>query len=327
MKVKIISRQLVEQLLPMDKCIDLMEQAFKELGNGEAVQPLRHALWMPDKAGLLGMMPALNAHKKEMGIKVVSVFPDNHTRGLPSHIGVTLLFDGKDGQLLSIQDAESSTAIRTAAASAVATKYLAREDASRMTIMGAGVQGEKHIEAISRVRELDEVVVWSRTADNASRLAETASSQYSFAVRFDASAERAVEGADIICTTSSAREPVLESDWVRAGVHINAVGSCTPHAREIDGELMARVKLYTDSKDSLYNESGDYLLALNEGLITDSQLKGVMSDLLLDNVTGRETDEEITLFESLGIGVEDLTVASYLLDIGTSQNVGVDTDI
>ncbi len=304
----------VESLLPMTECIEVVEEGLRELSRGNAVQPLRSATWMPDRHGLLGVMPGMLGLNEGAiaGVKVLTVIPDNFTRGEDSHQGVVVLFDQQSGKPLALLDAGAVTAIRTAAASAVATRALARQEAGDLAILGTGVQARSHIEAMRAVRTMRRVRVWSRNPENARRLAEEEGERLGLEIEAVSTARQAVEGADLICTVTAATTPVVLSEWIAPGAHINAVGACTPKAREIDGATMARVRLYTDRKESLLAEAGDFLLARAEGAIDDSHIQGELGDVLEGKIPGRRSNDEVTLFKSLGIAVEDLAAGRHI---------------
>lgn len=328
MDVLLINNQQVTEILRMDACIELMSETLKTLAKGESLQPLRSGMWLPDKRGLLGMMPGYANDKNVMGIKVVSVFPGNGSVGLSSHQGAVMLFEGNTGQLYAIVDGDAITAIRTAAVSAVATRLFARKDAKELIILGSGEQARKHLEAILPVRDITHVKVWSRNHENAQLFVQNESRKYNnVTIEAIESVQEAVSKADIICTTTSSKEPILKSDWVPDGVHINAVGSCTRGARELDSDLVARSKFYTDWRESLLNESDDFLVPFQEGLFGEEHLKGELGDVLLERATGRETEKEVTLFKSLGLAVEDIAACHYIHEKATKQQLGTQLNI
>jgi ornithine cyclodeaminase len=308
----------VELLLPMEEAIERMEAAFTALAAGAAVQPLRSALWAADRRSLLGTMPAHLTWPDGTvlsGAKVVSVFPANHAAGLDSHQGFVLLFEGDHGRPLAVVDAAAITALRTAAVSGLATRRLAREGASELAILGSGVQARTHLAALRAVRPLTRVRVWSRSLENARRFAAEESARHGLAVEAVATPEAAVAGAGLVCTATAARQPVLRGDWLAAGCHVNAVGSCTPAARELDARAVARARLFVDSRESALAEAGDLLLAIAEGAVGEDHIAGDLAELVAGRVAGRRAgheDEEITLFESLGLGIEDLAAAHHV---------------
>ena len=315
-----ISKDEVAQTLSMKTCIGLMEEAFTSLANGQALQPLRSVMWLPEKTGLLGMMPAYSAGKKMMGIKVISVFHGNKKSGLSSHQGVVLLFESTHGQLEAIVDADEITAIRTAAVSGLATKLLARDIPSTLAVLGSGTQAEQHIEAMLSVRKITSMKIWSREHSNAKELAEQTAKKHNMAVIAVKDAKDAVGDADIICTTTASSTPVLLGDWIKKGAHINAVGACTPNARELDTAAIVNAKLYTDKYESLFNEAGDFIIPKKEEAVNDDHVKGELGEVLLKIKKGRESDDEITVFKSLGISIEDIYAASFVYQTIIQKN-------
>ena len=306
MDIPYINKEKIASLLSMQECILVMEKMFRSLSNGEATQPLRSFMWLPDRKGLLGMMPGYDKSSEVMGIKLISVFYGNRDKGYPSHQGVVILFDANNGQPLMIFDATEITAIRTAAASALATKLLSREDAELLSIIGSGEQAERHIESILLVRKIRQINIWSRNERNATSLANKISTRYTIPVIVYKNAKEAVREADIICTVTSSPQPVVLGDWIIKGTHINAVGSSTPATRELDTNAVLKSKLYTDCYESILNEAGDFLIPKKEGVITDNHVRGDLGEVLLGTKKGREDKDEITLFKSLGIASEDI---------------------
>jgi ornithine cyclodeaminase/alanine dehydrogenase-like protein (mu-crystallin family) len=315
-KMLILNEHEVEQLLTMRECIEVMEQALASLARGEVHNPLRSVVRAADATGFLGLMPAFRGGDvPRYGLKEVCIFPGNPARGLDTHLGAVLLHDGENGQLMAVMNASAITAIRTAAVSAVATKLLARENAHTLAIIGAGVQGKTHLEAIPLVRDIDDIRVVSRTREKADALVRKG-------VRVVDSIEEAVKGADIIVTATSSREPIIRRNWLDDGVHINAVGSSIAAARELDSETVAASSLFVDRRESTMNESGDYLSALREGAITDGHIRAELGEILLGRAEGRTSPTEITLFKSLGLAVEDLAAAQLLYDKASREEAG-----
>jgi ornithine cyclodeaminase len=312
MDPQFINREKIASLLPMSECIVVMDKMFRSLAAGECLQPLRSIMWLPDRKGLLGMMPGHAANLEVMGIKVISVFHANGESGLPSHQGLVMLFDAKNGQPLMLFDALEITAIRTAAASAVATRLLSRKNSSTLAIVGSGEQAKRHVEAMLLVRNIKQINISSRNEKNAKALAEQIFSQYNIPVQVFKNVKEAVADADIICTVTSSKEPAVMADWVAPGTHINAVGSSTPVARELDTATIVRSKLFTDCYESLFNEAGDFLIPRKEGAVTDDHVKAEIGEVLSGTKKGRENDEEITVFKSLGIAAEDIFAAWHV---------------
>lgn len=304
-----LDRKSVAALLPMDDCITVMEQTFRSLAAGNTLQPLRSLMWLPDKSGILGMMPGYAKTPNILGIKVITIFHANGALGLPSHQGVVMLFDAKQGTPLLILDAAEITAIRTAATSALATKLLARPDAAHLAILGTGEQAERHIQAISLVRTIDRITIWGRNNDHAETLARKFKN-----TQIAPTAKEAVSDADIICTVTASREPILFGEWIPEGAHINAVGSCTPATRELDTAAVLRSRLFTDRYESLFNEAGEFLIPKKEGFLTETDTQAELGELLTGTKEGRKNAAEITLFKSLGIAAEDLFSAHHIFE-------------
>ena len=312
MKVLFVNEASVHALLPMRDCIELMREALSALSRGDAVLPLRSMVWLPDRSGLLGLMPGYLGEPRSFGLKVVSVMPGNHGTGFDSHQGVVMLFGLEHGEPLAILDATAITAIRTAAASALATQTLANEDAGDLALIGSGAQAASHLTAMACVRRLRRVRVHSRSRDQAERFAREHAHASPVPIEVMASAEDAVQGADLICTTTAASEPVLLGRWLSPGAHINAVGACFPTKRELDTEAVRRSRLYTDCRESCVNEAGDYRLPLAEGAIQETHLLGELGDVLTGKLPGRLSPDDVTLYESLGIALEDLAAAHFI---------------
>lgn len=327
MKVLILNTTEVRQLLPMNECMDAMVEALKTLASGNAILPLRPVLWLPEKYGALGMMPAYLGDIKAMGLKVVSVFPHNHGTEFDSHIGAVMLYETQHGQLLGIMDASEITAIRTAAVSGVATRLLARDDASDLAILGTGVQAKTHLAAMREARSIKRVRVWSRNTDHVQHFAERESKRYGIQIEVAETAQKAVEGASIICTTTSSPEPILQGDWLAPGAHVNAVGSSVSFTRELDTPAVVKSRLYVDRRESTINEAGDFLFPKKEGAITDDHIQGEIGDLLLGKINGRQSQSEITLFKSLGLAVEDLGAAYHVYQKAVEQGVGTAVEL
>ena len=306
MKVLFVNEAGVKELLPMGECVALMREALATFARGDAVLPLRSLVRLPDSSGLLGLMPGYLGEPKSFGLKVVSVMPGNHGTPYDSHQGVVMLFGLEHGEPLAIVDATAITAIRTAAASGAATDALAKSDAGDLAIIGSGAQARTHLEAMRAVRKLRRVRVWSRSRPNAERFARETD------VEVSASPEEAVRGADLICTTTASKDPVLQGAWVAPGAHVNAVGACFPASRELDADLVKRSRFYTDCRESCVNESGDFLIARKEGAIGDAHLLGELGEVLIGKVAGRTSPQDITVYESLGIALEDLVSAHFI---------------
>jgi ornithine cyclodeaminase/alanine dehydrogenase-like protein (mu-crystallin family) len=322
MSVLIVSQSEVTRMLPMPECIEAMAEALMAVGRGEVVLPLRQVVPLPHHLGALASMPVYAESPRGMAVKVIAVFPGNHGTAFDSHQGAVLLFEGEHGSLQAILDASEVTAIRTAAVSGVATRLLAREDAGDLSILGSGVQARTHLAAMLAVRRIHRVRVWSPTPEKRERFAEREGRRHGITVEAVASAQEAVAEADLICTTTSSREPVLKGEWLAPGAHVNAVGSSIRSARELDTGAVMRSRLFVDRRESTLAEAGDFLFPKAEGAIGDDHIRGEIGEILLGRLRGRESDEEITLFKSLGIAVEDLAAAQLVYARAVEQGVG-----
>ncbi|HEV3411245.1 MAG TPA: ornithine cyclodeaminase family protein [Puia sp.] len=316
-----INNEKIKSLLPMDACITAMETMFRDLAEGRILQPLRSLMWLPDRSGLLGMMPGYAEGPNIIGVKLITIFHSNGTAGIPSHQGVVILFEATHGKPLLLLDAAELTAIRTAATSALATRLLAREDSTTLAIIGTGEQAIKHIESISLVRPIETIYCWGRNPAHAKALRDRlaayphqnpASGRPRYSIQLTDTAQAAARSADIICTVTAAAHPVLEGRWLQPGTHLNVVGSCTPHNREVDTETILRSALFTDRYESLFKEAGDFLIPKVEGLITESDVKAEIGEVLTGKKPGRQNPADITLFKSLGIAAEDLYAAWHI---------------
>lgn len=309
----VLGRSDVERLLTMPKCIGLMEEALASLARGEVTLPLRPVLRAPDSPNVFALMPAWSHTLGAMGAKLISVFPGNHAAGKDSHQGVVVLFDGIEGVPVGVMDAASITAIRTAAVSGVATRVLANPDARSVAVLGAGVQARTHIAAMRAVRPIEQVTVWSRTREHAIALVrEVAKEPNGLAFAIAETASEAVQESEIVCTVTGSREPVLRGQWLAPGKHVNAVGASIPTARELDTEAMKTSRLFVDRRESALNEAGDMLIPMKEGAFGAEHIQAELGEILIGRAAGRGSREEITVFKSLGIAVEDLACAHFL---------------
>ena len=317
----VLAHEDVKRLLPMEECIELMAEALANLARGESWQPLRFVVRPPEEQSLMGLMPAhRTTPEPAYGLKTVCIFPGNPARGLDAHQGGVMLFDGETGELRALIDASAVTSIRTAAVSAVATRALARPDSKVLAILGSGVQARAHLEAMAKVLSFEQARVWSRTAEHAHALA--AEAEAPFPVEAAGSAEATVRDADVVVTVTSAREPIVERGWLAPGTHVNAVGSSIPTARELDSATIAAAALFVDRRESTLNESGEYLRAVEEEGIGPNHIRAELGEVLVGSADGRRSNQELTVFVSLGLAVEDLAAAEYLYRRARSEGVG-----
>lgn len=315
MNVRVIDEHDVRRLLPMKECIEVMADALASLARGQVHNPLRFVVRPPDAPSLMGLMPAYRGGETPLwGLKSVVIAPANAARGLDLHQGFVALFDGETGETRAIMNAGGITAVRTAAVTGVATRLLARPDASTLAILGAGIQGKANLEAMRAVRTFDRVLVWSRTPGRAAAELD--------GVDEVATVEEAVRDADVIVTATSATEPILRREWLKAGAHVNAVGSSIPSTRELDTQTMADAALFVDRRESTVNEAGDFLFPQREGAIGPDHIRAEIGELLIGAAEGRRSDGELTVFKSLGLAVEDLAAAEHVLRRAEAEGVG-----
>jgi ornithine cyclodeaminase/alanine dehydrogenase-like protein (mu-crystallin family) len=303
----------------MDECIAAMEGALAALARGEVHNPLRFVVRPPGASTLMGLMPAHRAGAEPVyALKAVCIAPGNSELGLDQHQGFVALFDGVTGTVRALVNASAITSIRTAAVSGVATKLLARPASRTLAILGAGIQASAHLEAMRAVLPFEQVRAWSRTPGHAAGLD---------GVEETHSAEEAVRGADVVVTATTAPKPILRREWLSDGAHVNAVGSSIPTTRELDTQTMVDCALFVDRRESTVNEAGDYLFPMREGAIGPESIRGELGELLIGAVPGRSSDDELTVFKSLGLAVEDLGAAEHVLRRAEAEDVGVEVEL
>jgi len=318
----IVSGADVRRALPMSDCIEAVDRAMRALSTGGADVPLRTVMQVPGGRNFFGVMPGYLGDPRGLGAKVITVYPDNAKRGLPSHLGLVVLFDAEIGFPLAVMDAAEVTAIRTAAASAVATRALARKDASHLAILGTGEQAATHLESISKVRTLRSVRVWGRSLEKAERFAEEQEPRLSVRIEVSKTAEDAVKGADIVCTVTASHEPVLNGAWLGRGTHVNLVGASRIHAREADDDVVTTSRFFVDSRTSARAEAGELKHAMDAGLVSESHILGEIGEVLSGSVTGRTSDHDITLYKSLGVAAQDLAAAHVIFERAVRDGIG-----
>ncbi|HEV8572475.1 MAG TPA: ornithine cyclodeaminase family protein [Actinomycetota bacterium] len=327
MEITVLNQDEVRELLPMDECIEVMEAALASLARGEVLLPLRQITWLPDGRSALATMPAYAGHLGAVGVKVITIFPGNEGTELDAHQGAVLLFETERGRPLLLCDATEVTAIRTAAVSGVATRHLAREDARDLAILGSGTQARSHLEAMLAVRDVRSVRVWSRTEEHSRTFAERELEARGLTIEVAPTAEDAVRGADLVCTTTSARDPVLLGEWLAPGTHVNAVGFSGRDGREVDTEAVRRARLYVDRRESAVKEKGDVVIPIEEGSIGEDHIAGELGEVLIGTAPGRSSSEEITLFESAGLAIEDLASAHHLYEKAKEKGIGTRVEL
>jgi ornithine cyclodeaminase len=306
--MRFIDRDEVARWLTYDVCIPVVRKAMIALSKGETKQLLRSIIPLSE-GRIFGIMPgAMGAHAP-FGAKLISVFQENSAKGRQSHQGLVVLFDQETGAPICVVHAGEITAIRTAAASAVATDALARKDGRRLALLGYGEQAATHARAISKVRDLESIVVWGRSHERAQAFAERMQSQLDVPVAAAREVQEAVTEADIICTVTSATAPILQGEWVRPGTHLNLVGSGYAGAVEVDNDLVVRSRFIADSREGVLHQGAEFLRAKEAGLISDEHIVAEIGQVLAGEIEGRRSSEEITVYKSLGHIVQDLASA------------------
>jgi ornithine cyclodeaminase len=321
-EIRVLRGGEVRQLLPMTECIDLMQRTMIAVAERRVVLPLRSIMVMPGELGMLGNMPGYLADPECFGVKLVSLIPRNKPPQYSSHLGLVLLFETQHGCPVALLDAAEITAIRTAAASGLATRLLARPDAGDLALLGAGQQARSHLEAMLAVRPLRRIRVWARDGEKAAAFAKAEGAKHRISIEASATVPQAVAGADIICTLTKAREPILAGDLLAPGVHLNVVGSSIAGTAEIDTAAVVKSRFYVDYRDSTVNEGGEYLRALKAGAITPEHILGEIGEVANGSKTGRRTPSDVTLYKSLGIAPQDLASAHYVLEKARAAGVG-----
>ena len=321
MELRILSGRDIAALLPMDACIELMGRAMAAVSEGRARFPPR-AVMPAAPGGFMAWMPGALDEPACFGVKLLSLFPGNPAVGLSSHLGMVVLFEAEHGRPVAILDAAELTAIRTAAVSGLATRLLARPDAGDLAILGAGEQAASHLAAMLAVRPVRRVRVWSRTEASARAFAEREGASHGVAIEVAASARAAVEGADLVCTVTASREPVLAGDWIAPGAHLNVAGASRPDAAEIDTAAVVRSRYFVDCRASIELEAGEWLRALAAGAVGAGHIAAEIGEVANGAKPGRRSESEITLFRSLGVAAEDLAAASYVLEAARRAGVG-----
>jgi len=303
--MRMIDRDEVRRRLTYERCIPIVRAAMIALSTGETRQLLRSILPLAE-GRMFGVMPGALGLDAPFGAKLISVYPDNFAKGVQSHQGLVILFDPDSGAPVCVAHAGEVTAIRTAAASAVATDALARHDARSLAILGYGEQAATHVRALARVRPIERVSVWGRSAERAQDFAARMTAEMGFPVEPAPDARAAVAEAGIICTVSAAAEPILKGTWVRPGTHLNLVGSSHAVPVEVDNNLVVRARFIADSREGVLAQGAEFRRARDAGLIDDTHIVGEIGEVLAGLIEGRRSEEEITAYKSLGHIVQDL---------------------
>ncbi len=323
----ILNHTQVRNLLSMEDCMKVVADALAALSWGEGLQPLRDGALLPDRSGVLAWMPGSLASGRPFGIKVLSVVENPRELGVDSHQGGVLIFDPANGSPVALCEAGAITAVRTAAVSAIATDRLARSDASSLAVLGAGTQARSHIEAMLTVRPIQRVRMWGRSAESTTEAAGELSKHHGIPIEVVTDKAEAVAGADIVCTTTSAREPIFFAEMLEPGMHINAVGASIPSYQEIDPRVVPLVTLFTDRRESLANEAGEFIAAIEAGLIPAGLVVPEIGEVLNADHPGRTSETEITIFRSLGLAIEDIASAQLVYERALEKGIGAEINL
>ena len=333
----ILTHADIENLLTMSEAIDAVEAGFRQLALGNVTMPQRAATYVARHEGLHLSMPAYIGASSEaegddaagvLAVKNLAVYGDNPTRhGLPMVQGVVLLHDARTGELLALMDAEHLTATRTGAASGVATRHLARADARTLTLFGAGALGPGQLLAVCAERPIERVTVVTRSGARDSDFCARMSERLGLPVRPSRDVRAAVEGADVICTATTSQTPLFAGEWLRPGTHINAVGSYHTGMRELDATTVERSRLFVDQRQAALAEAGEVVLPIERGELEDDPVDGELGDVIVGKTSGRSGDEEITVFKSVGLALQDAVTAARVYQAAVAQGIGRQIDL
>lgn len=323
----ILSRAQVRDLLDMRAAIDAVERGLVEFSAGQAVMPVRVTTQVPKHGGIVLGMPAFLGESAALGTKIVTVYKNNPSRGLPTILAVVVVNDPETGKVEAIMDGGYLTAVRTAAASAVGTKYLANKDAKVLGILGLGVQGASHLWAMTEVAKLEKVVVYNRSRDKADAFKTEQGPRFGLPIEIAANEEEVCRQSDILVLATTASEPIVRREWMKPGVHVNAVGSHSPGARELDGDTVAAARVVVDSREANLAECGDLLIPMKEGKIDQAHFVDEIGEVAAGKKPGRAATEQITIYKSVGIAVEDVATGSLVLRRAREKGVGTQVDL
>ena len=326
----ILTADDVRKSLPMEEAIEAMKSAFASLSNGMAVVPLRTRLPIPDSEALSLFMPAYvhSADGQALAIKIVSLFPTNPTRGLAYIQAAVLVFDPETGRAMALLEGSSLTAIRTGAASGAAIDLLARKESNAVAIFGAGAQGRTQLEAACTARNIETAFIYDPSIEKAQRFAQELKGKGLVPrdIRIAGSAKEAIESVDIICTATTSLRPVFQDRDVKTGTHISAVGSYRPDMQEVPAETLKRARIFVDSRSAALEEAGDLIQPMQARLFDESHICGELGEVFSKRISGRQSDDEITYFKSVGIAVQDAMAAQVALKNAQKLNIGTEVD-
>lgn len=318
----LLSEKEVQSLARFDDLIPVLEQAHVQYSTGSAVMPVRLVVPLPQIEGRVTSMPAYLDRDKALGMKVVTYFPNNPKQNLPAILATVMLFSTETGKMIAAMDGNYITAIRTACASAMATKALANRDTPVLGVLGAGVQARAHIRALTQIRRIAKIKVYDILEASARELQATLQEEIGARIDVVESARAAILDSDLLVTVTTAKEPIVKADWLKPGVHINAVGSHRPDLREIDGATLAGAKIVVDSREAIMAECGDILLAIQEKAITADSVHAEIGEVLAGKKSGRSRPDEKTIYKAVGIAIQDVATAHWVYRRALERNVG-----
>ncbi len=334
--MRIIPQSDVERLLPVGPCVDVMRQAMIATSRGDVTLPIRQFMPVPGVPGKLALMPGTYgeagvSNDASFGIKLVCKYERPPINGKPdplgTHVGMVMLFDSAKGIPLAMVEGSSLTAIRTSAASALATDLLARKDAKRLAILGNGEQAARHVDAMMAVREIEHIDVWGRDAERSQAFADETAKRTGLTVKVHEDTKQAVALADIVCTTTSTKEPILSGDALQPGQHINLVGSAIPTTAEVDSEAVRRARFVVDYRDAAMAAAGELLKAIEAGIVDENHIAAEIGEIADDKADGRQSDDQITIYKSLGVSAQDLAAAHAVWRMAEAENGGTTIDL
>jgi alanine dehydrogenase len=323
----LLSESQIRSLIDVDELIPALEEAHIQYSTGKAVMPVRLVVPLPQIQGRITSMPGYLNQDQALGMKVVTYFQNNDKQGLPAILATIMLFSVETGRMIAAMDGTYITTIRTACASALATKALANPETPVLGVIGAGVQARAHIRALGRVRRLSKIKIYSPSGSTGLKIKADLEKEIGTEIDVMPNAEQTVRGSDLLATVSTAQEPVLKTEWLMAGAHINAVGSHRPDLREIDGATLSNSKVVVDSRQGIMAECGDILLAIKENSFSEQAIHAEIGEILAGTKRGRSSATEITLYKSVGIAIQDVATAQLVYRKALQRQVGTNVEI
>jgi ornithine cyclodeaminase len=326
--MKIITEAMVEQHLALPDCIDAMREVMIAVSDGQTTLPIRQFMPIPGAPGKMALMPGTTDHPHRcFGIKLVCKYEREADSPYGTHVGMVLVFDSEKGLPLAMIEGASLTAIRTSAASAMATDLLARPETDTLAIIGCGEQALRHVRAMLAVRSPSDIRVWGRDAAKAERFAAHMQAETGQAIGVAASVEAAVANADLVCTTTAAKTPVLKGSWLAPGAHVNLVGAAIPTSAEADQDVVTRSRFFVDYRPAAMAAAGELLDAIEAGAATKDHIAGEIGEVAAGRVKGRTSADEITVYKSLGVSAQDLAAGHKLYELACRDGFGLDVDM